>query len=982
MATPTLAERITQSFYAWEVRGRGWMTADYPVLLEPPFRPLLLLPSDDVPERIDDGKRHTILSRLVAWLSGERDRVAAVPEPFDEQPPFEALDHGPLVTLALAIPPDFTASRGVMVELLSALATAQAPVSFEIVGRAGTVSIQITVAEDDAQHVISYLESFAPEVVITPHDDLLALSHRRGATVRAIDFGLSDEFFVPLRTDLSVDSYVSLIPALASAGAGEFLTLQVVFTRTVNPWAKAIHEALDDGDGGCIMDDAPWFLRAAGMKTRASLVSAVVRVGAQAHTEERALALIRGVHAFVSQVRDPGGNELVALEDSGADAWTMLRDRQSVRTGMILSTAELAVLANLPDASVRSPALVRSRRKTAPIPRVAQGHAYVLGENLHRCVHTPVSIDVESRFAHTWVLGGSGTGKSTLLANLVLHDLEAGHGLAVFDVHGDLIDDILARVPARRRDDVILFDPGDTEYPIGFNILRANSELEATVLGADLVSIFRRLSTSWGDTMTTVLSEAILAMLHHPEGGTLVHLRRFLVEDAFRASWLASIPDPDVRYFFEHEYKVIGSRSLGPLLTRLDAFLRMRVMRNIVGVRKPALDLGSVMNSGKVFLARLPKGEIGEANAVLLGSLLLAKLTEQALMRQALPREDRLPFFVYVDEAQHFAVPSVESLATEGRKYRVGLVLAHQGRAQLSATPSLESALLANCHTRIVFRVGDEDARYLGKGFLHFEEDDLKALGRGEALVRVGSRDADCNVRTRPLAKVDESVARALRESIRDATRGQYASKVEAIELPAPSPVSTVPVVPPEIAPVPVPASPTPAPHEPIKMPATPGRGGQMHKYLQHLVKRLAEERGFRATIEGIAGPGQVDVRLERDDLLVGVEVSVTTDYEHELANVRKCIDAGFSKVIVVSSEKKVRTKLIDAMRDDAIQIVTVIGPEDIVDVLDALDIPSPPKQSVVRGYKVKVSRQNLSSTDAVGRRGAVAAVLAKAMGR
>lgn len=957
------------------------MTADYPVELEPPYRPCLLIPSGEARAPLDDGKRHTLLSRLVSALPTLFTAPEAISqEPgFEEQEPFPAVDPGPRETFTLLVPEDHSFPRGVAVDLLGALSTATFPVSFELVGHRGTVTMQVSVASGDAPKVSSLIEAYAPGVAVVPEEDVVRRTRDPDQVVRSIDLGLQDEFFLPLRTDHTVDPYVALIPALAMLDRGEFIAFQVLFTRTMNPWSRAIHNALDDGEGGCVIEDAPWFLKAATEKTRTPLCAVAVRIAAQAKDEERAHSLIRGVHPFLTQLREPGGNELCPLEDSGADAWEVVSGRLSARTGMLLSLHELAALAHLPDESVRSRELLRSRKKTVPAPDGVVGRDLLLGVNTHRGVCTDVGLALEDRFAHLWVIGGSGTGKSTLLANLVLQDVARGHGCAVFDVHGDLIDDILARTPRTRAEDVILFDPSDAEYPIGFNILRASSEKESIVLGADLVSIFRRLATSWGDTMTTVLGEAILAMLHHKDGGTLQDLRRFLVEDGFRSSWLKDVPDPELRHFWEHEYRIIGTRSVGPLIARLDGFLRMKLIRNIVHVRKPALDLREVMDSGKVFLAKLPKGEIGEENAVLLGSLLLAKVTECALMRQAQGKETRRPFFLYVDEAQHFAVPSLETLLTEGRKYRVGLTLAHQSRAQLSSVPSLESALMANAHTRMVFRVGEDDARALGKGFGHFEEADLTALGRGEAIARIGGRDRDCNLKTAtPRARPGD--ADQVVDAIRARTRERYASPITPFEpiAVAEAPQGTVAAPAPIVAtttPLPTPTPPPPRP----SAPATPGRGGQIHKYLQHLVKRLAEERGFRATLEAPAGNGQVDVLLERDDLKVAVEISVTTDQPHEEANLRKCVEAGFAKVVVVSAERKIRAGLgAFAEREFPGTTVIVVAPEDILLTVEALGPQAETKETVVRGYKVKVTRTRQAPLDGATRRAAVSAVLAR----
>ena len=984
METVTLGEAITRSFYAWEVRGRGWTTSPYPCALEPPYRPFFLLPGL-VPTGvvIDDGKRPTILSRLADGVRSAFAPVAVSSEhiQFEEMEPFEGDDAGEQVTLRLHIPRDHDAKPSLSTELLAALATARYPVALEIVGSAGLVSMQITCATLDAPLVEGHLRGYLPGVTPLQGDDLLDRLGTSDLDTRVVEFGLTHEFFLPIRSldSFAVDPYVALVAALERTQVGERLAVQIMFTSTRNPWARAIHDALDDGDGGCLIEDAPWFLKSATEKTESPLFAATVRLIGESVSTHRVQALIRGTAAFFTQYRDAHGNELSALEPEG-DLLRAVSLRETYRTGMLLSARELAALVHVPGASVASTALVRSAVNTRELPYVARGHALVLGVNNDRGVSTDATIDDESRFAHTWVIGGSGTGKSTLLAKLILQDIEAGHGVAVLDPHGDLVDDVLARLPRARFDDVVLFDPADTDHPIGFNILKAESELERTLLASDLTAIMRRFATSWGDSMTTVLSEAVSALLAHPDGGTLVDVKRFIVDARFRAQVLARISDPDIRYFWETEYPVIGQRSVGPLVTRLDAFMRMRLMRNIVGARDARLDVRSCMNEGMILLARLSKGQIGEENAHLLGSLLLAKMSEQAHMRQAVKPHERRPFFAYVDECQNFVSPSLESLATEGRKYRIGLTLAHQTMAQLSSVPSLESALLANSHTRIAFRVGDEDAKKVSQGFQHFDADDLRALGRGEAIARIGSSGNDFNLRTRALSPLSDSAEERV-EVIRAASRAKYATTPPTVEPYAPSePEQVVPQRSEAPAPAPEPsASPIPT-RPPPPIPSSPGRGGQMHKYLQHLVKRLAEERGFRATIEAPAGTGQVDVLLERDELRVGCEVSVTTDREHEAENLRKCMRAGFTHIVCISSEKKVRTHLtLVASTEFADRSVTIVSPEDVVTTLESFGAPRA-EETIVRGYKVKVTRQALSPGDASAKRSAVAAVVARAL--
>src|SRR5262249_49791561 len=216
-----------------------------------------------------------------------------------------------------------------------------------------------------------------------------------------------------------------------------------------------------------------------------------------------------------------------------------------------------------------------------------------------------------------------------------------GEGVAVIDPHGDLIDEVLQRIPRKRLEDVILFDPGDEEYPIGLNILAAHSEAEKTLLESDLVSVFRRLSTSWGDQMSAVLGNAVLAILESERGGTLVDLRRLLVEPAFRKEFLTSVKDPHVVYYWTKEFPLLSGRPHGSVLTRLDTFLRPKPIRHMVAQKQSLLDFAQIMDQGKIFLARLAHGAIGEENAHLLGTLLVSKFHQIALGRQNLRETDR-----------------------------------------------------------------------------------------------------------------------------------------------------------------------------------------------------------------------------------------------------------------------------------------------------------------------------------------------------
>jgi hypothetical protein len=868
--------------------------------------------------------------------------------------------------------------------------------------------MQLCFRNEDQAHVLSSLEGYTPEVSVVAAPDALGDLWQNDAETVVVDFGLSDEFFLPLGTVSSfrVDPYIALVAGLSQAGDDEWVCLQILFERARNPWGKAISLALSDNTGAPMFADAPEFLPLAREKSRTPLFSVVLRVGAQAASRERAFSLARATGAFIRQFERPGSNELLPLSnDDYADTLHAVAflERQTFRSGMLLSSEELVGLVHIPDASVRHPALVRENKRTKPLPPEAVGHRHVLGENVHRGVRSLVSLPDAARLQHMHVIGASGTGKSTLLVQLITQDVERGHGVAVLDPHGDLIDDVLARIPEERFGDVVIFDPSDEAFPVGLNILSAKTTLERQLLASDLVGIFERLSTSWGDSMGAVLSNAVLAMLEHEQGGTLVELRRFLLDEGFRKQFLRGVADEEVQFFWTKGFQLVGTRSIGPILTRLDAFLRPKLIRHIVGQRTPRLDMASVLSEGKIFLGKLSQGLIGEENASLLGSLLATRFHQLALARQHTTKEARRPFFLYADEAQHFVTPSMASLLTDVRKYGFGLVLSHQNLFQIRGSP-VESALLGNAYTRIAFRVGDEDAKRLAEGFSFFEARDLRGLARGEAIVRIGVAHQDCNLKTLPLKQIEESEAAYRREAIQAISRQNFAaaladvrqelastygrsSATDPVAVPTMAVAQTAPSIPKDDGeqltdrPTPPTVAAPKRTTAPVGVP-TSGRGGQEHKYLQHLIKRLAEERGFRANLEDSAGTGQADVVLRRDDTTIACEVSITTDTAHEMQNVDKCLAAGFAHVALICPDSRRIAKYQKAIHERSYPgTVVVLAPEALADYLDTFQAPEA-LEPTVRGYKVRLTRQAFSPEEAAERRQLIAKTIARSLGK
>ena len=549
---------------------------------------------------------------------------------------------------------------------------------------------------------------------------------------------------------------------------------------------------------------------------------------------------------------------------------------------------------------------------------------------------------------HCHIIGASGTGKSTLLFNLIRQDIENGEGVAVLDPHGDLIDRICGIIPDTRIDDVVLVDPSDQSHSVGFNILSAHSELEKNLLASDLVAVFQRLSTSWGDQMNSVLQNAILAFLESDRRGTIADLRRFLIEPAFRNEFLKSVKDSEVVYYWQKSFPHLsGNKSIGSILTRLDTFLAQKPIRHMVSQPENRLDFAHIMDSGKIFLAKLPEGLLGRENSYLLGTLLVSKFQQIAMSRQAQQIAARRDYWIYADEFANFITPSMAEILSGARKYRIGLTLAHHELHQLQRNPEVASAVMSHPFTRIVFRVGDDDAKRLAEGFSFFEAKDLRNLETGQAVCRVERSDFDFNLSVPLPGEPDKDTAAARRQEVITVSGKKYGTAradVEAMmgksheDVPTVGPPTSLPakpvtellkasevpkaavpppaaeIQPPVIAEIPKPnVEPSVVKREPFR---DLGRGGAQHQAIQKRIKEAAEQLGFRSVIERpvLDGQGSVDLWLERTGQSIACEISISTTIDHEVRNVIKCLKAGVPKVAVICLDEERLRKIAAAV--------------------------------------------------------------------
>lgn len=343
-------------------------------------------------------------------------------------------------------------------------------------------------------------------------------------------------------------------------------------------------------------------------------------------------------------------------------------------------------------------------------------------------------VRTKDRRQHTYVIGQTGTGKTTLLKNLVLQDIRAGKGVAVIDPHGQFVEEVLDEIPEERIKDVVYFNPVDVDYPIGFNVIEVPDAKYKHLIVSDLLGIFTKIwANVWSARMEYILQNCILALIDTP-GTTLLGIPRILVDKDYREKIVSNVKDPVVKSFWLHEYEQwrdqFRSEAIVPIQNKVGQFLNTSFIRNIVGQETSTLRIADIMNEEKILLVNVSKGEIGEDNSGLLGAMIITKIQLAAMERVRILEEERKDFYLYVDEFQNFATDSFANILSEARKYRLDLILAHQYIGQLVTTTStkVRDAIFGNVGTFISFRVGAPDAEFLETQFApEFTQADLIA---------------------------------------------------------------------------------------------------------------------------------------------------------------------------------------------------------------------------------------------------------------
>lgn len=711
---------------------------------------------------------------------------------------------------------------------LSSAIFEQDSLSFEIAASNGEIGWYVGVPLHLQNLVEKQIHAYYPDAEITPVPMYNIFS--REGFVAASALALQKKNLYPIKTfrDLETDPVAGLVGALAKIAPEEGAAIQIMIAPTGHRWrskgqslARQYAQGKGGGGGGnagskifggifkfggelasaamadtkkdgahANSDDEPKKLTQAQeefvekIETKASKVGfdVVIRVVTAATDRSVAEANLSHIVNAFSPFSTPdlnGFKEIVSPVGNQGKLVTryIFRELEGAGKKIILNAEELASLWHPPTPDVETPNVRWLGAKSASAPANIPREGLLIGYNQYRGEAKDIRLKEDDRRRHMYAVGKTGMGKSVFLENMILQDIRDGKGVAVIDPHGDLAEKILNKIPRERAEDVVYFDPGDTERPMAFNMLDYSSPEQKDFVVQETVAIFYKLfgEELIGPKFEHWTRNGILTLMEDKEtGAVLFDLPRLFSEREFAAEKIAKVKDPVVKSFWEREMAQTAdfhkSEMLGYFISKFGRFITNEMMRNIIGQPKSAFDIRQVMDESKILIMNLAKGKTGEINSALLGMIAVSKIQMAAMSRVDIPEEERKDFYLYVDEFQNLTnEESIQSILSEARKYRLNLVIAHQYIAQLEE--KVRDAVFGNVGTAVSFRVGADDAEYLEKQFEPvFDAHDLINLDKANAYVKLiidGLATRAFNMKTytpEPVSNDEAAVGKAIRE--------------------------------------------------------------------------------------------------------------------------------------------------------------------------------------------------------------------------
>lgn len=710
-------------------------------------------------------------------------------------------------------------------------------VTFEIVANDNKISFYISTPRNKKDLVEKIITAQYPKAIVERVEDYNIFNP--GSSVFAEELRLAEAHILPIKTykHLETDPLSSVTNSLSKLDSDEGAAIQILIQPADPRWgknaSKIVSKMVKEGKtlssamgGGSILKDMGSEL-GSGLKAFSKTnkpdsnqppqlsqyqqeVSKMVeekanklafetkiRIVASSSSKEKAEMLVTNIISSFTQFSNPGLNRFdkpkFVLNRKQIVQDYIFRRFGSDKKIMTLNTEELASIFHPPTRALETPNLNILESRKTPAPNNLSKDGVTMGENNYRGVATTVKISRKDRERHLYTIGTTGSGKTTLLENMCKQDILNGDGVCVLDPHGSFVEDILSIIPKERAEDVVLFDPGDTERPIGLNMLECNSSApeQRDLVVNEMIAIFHKLfpPEMTGPIFEHNMRNVMLTLMEDMnDPGTIVEIPRMFTDEEFAKEKLKHVKDPIVRQFWEKEMAKTSdfhkSEMLGYLVSKVGQFVENSLMRNILGQQKSGLDFAKIMNEGKILLCNLSKGKVGDINSSLLGLIIQSRLQIAAFERVKIPEEERKPFYVYMDEFQNFVTPTIATVLSEARKYKLILNLAHQYIAQLVTEKGSEvrDAVFGNVGTICVYRVGAQDAEYLEKEFHPvFTQSDLIHTERFHANLKLmvdGTTSRPFTMKAFAFEKGDDKN----REIIRELSRLKYGKAKEQVD--------------------------------------------------------------------------------------------------------------------------------------------------------------------------------------------------------
>ncbi len=534
--------------------------------------------------------------------------------------------------------------------------------------------------------------------------------------------------YLPIKVykDLPVDPLSTITSVLAKMTSGEGAAIQILVSPANGKWKKHGRSYLSKTKKAEANPETAKYsadakeLEAIENKISKPGFDVVIRAAVSSSSKEVAEAHLSNISTALSQLS--GTNSF--SKNKHRLKWAFMTDfiyRYMPVWGQtsVLTSEELATLYHFPNKSITTPNIHWVTAKRAPAPAQIPTEGLYMGKSTYRGLSKPVFMSLDDRRRHMYIIGKTGTGKSEFLKDMIMQDIRSGQGLAVIDPHGDLIEDILPMIPPQRAEDVIYFDPSDSQRPMALNMLEAQTEEQKHFVVSSIIGLMYKLFDPHqtgiiGPRFEHAIRNAMLTVMYE-QGGTFIEVVRALTDQSYVQELLPKVQDPIIRRYWTDQIAQTSdfhkSEVLDYIVSKFGRFVTNKMIRNIIGQSQSAFNFRKVMDEGKILLVNLSKGKIGEENSSFLGLILVPKILVAAMSRQDMPKDQRRDFFLYVDEFQNFATPDFAQILSEARKYKLNLIVANQFIGQMEE--EVKNAIFGNVGTLMAFRVGVSDANYL-----------------------------------------------------------------------------------------------------------------------------------------------------------------------------------------------------------------------------------------------------------------------------